>query len=112
MRDRLTALLPEQLCITTDVLQSPDHRPGSALPQKAQRSAATSTTDKSISQVSKYSPQTGSIAHETLVPTARCFREVIHWQAFQGERQKEGQREKETVGERFKPTEAEEREMA
>lgn len=44
-----------------------------------------------------------------LVSTARCFGEVIQWQALQGERQG-GQRESATVGERFKQDEAGERE--
>lgn len=30
-----------------------------------------------------------AIAHDTLVPTARCFREVIQWQALQGDRRRE-----------------------
>lgn len=77
--------------------------PASALPQRAQRSAATSTTDENISQVSKYSPQTALSLTTHWFPLQDAVGKLFTGKPF---REKDGGR----VWERgFKQNETEER---
>lgn len=76
--------------------------------KKAQRSAAaaTSTTDKNISQVSKYSPQTALSLTTRWFPLQDALGKL-----FTGRRKTRGGRgEKETVGERFRQNDEREEE--
>lgn len=104
MRGQLTAHLPEQLCPTSAVLRSSNHGPGSVLPQQAQRSTATSTTDKSSSQVSKYSPQTALSLTTCWFPLQDALGKLFNGKHFREKDRGRAERK------RIKQDEAEERE--
>lgn len=78
------------------------------MPQKAQR-RATSTTDKNISQLSKYSPQTALSLTTRWFPLQNALGKLFTGRLFR-EKDRGRTDRKETVGERFKQNEAEERE--
>lgn len=102
----MTAQLPEQLCTATAVVRNPNHGPGSTLPQRALRNSAISTTDRSSSQVSKYSPQTALSLTTCWFLLQDALEKLFNGKHFREKDRGRTQRERE----RFKHDEAGERE--